>query len=189
MFDQEGMGNIFERMFGGVKPSAIPGAPASVQPKFFTPTRNAAQAPAPKLYSCDEERIKDYIDNQLQTVPFWAAEEQSIKNLKQACNFLGVPTTAFSEKKEFVEAIKSRRNKECSVCLSSFLKDEEVKVTLCGHLYHEDCLQGSARIQARAGFMPKCPMCRVRIDTESKRAQEVTDENKASEESRKRRRV
>lgn len=133
--------------------------------------------------------MQDYIAKELQTVPYWNANELNVKNLKQACNFLGIPTTSFSEKKEFVDAINSRRNKECSVCLTEFTKDEGVKITLCGHAYHEECLQGSARIQAHAGFMPKCPMCRVPINRESKRAREVTDENNASDEKRKRRKV
>ena len=181
--------NVFKGLFGGFKPNHIPGAPAGVQPKFYAPTRDPAQSPPPKLYSTDEERIKNYIDKQLQTIPFWDPQQQSVKNLKQSCNFLGVPTAAFSEKKEFVQAIEERRNKECAVCMMSFEKDESVKVTLCGHLYHDECLHASARMQSTRGWMPKCPVCRVPIDAKSKRAEEVAAQNRASEETRKRRRV
>ena len=193
------MGNaagLFSAMFGDssawdAASRPIPGAPREVQPKFFKPDpppRAPDEAPK-RLFTNDRERVRDYIQKQLQTICYWEAETASVKYLKQACNFLGIPTEGFSEKSEYIEAVKERRNKECSICMEEFKVDEPVKVTHCGHLYHEDCLQGSAVTQSAAGFMPKCAMCRTPIDRVNEHAGKVKRKNEATEEARKSRKV
>ena len=180
---------LFSGLFG--PPDSIPGAPKSVQPKFFKPDpppRAPHQAPQ-RLYNNDRDRVRGYITNQLQTIRYWEAKTASVKYLKQACNFLGIPTDGFSEKSEYIKAVDERRNIECSICMEEFEVDEPVKVTHCGHLYHNDCLQGSAATQAAAGFMPKCAMCRTPIDRVNEHAAEVKRKNEASHEARKSRRV
>lgn len=187
---------LFSAMFGdssvwdaGSRP--IPGAPREVQPKFFKPDpppRAPDEAPK-RLFTNDRERVRDYIEKQLQTIGYWEAETASVKYLKQACNFLGIPTDGFSEKSEYIKAVQERRNRECSICMEDFKVDEPVKVTHCGHLYHAECLQGSAVTQSAAGFMPKCAMCRTPIDRVNEHASKVKRKNEAIEEARKSRKV
>jgi len=184
--------NIFREMFGGFAlPPAIPGAPPEVQPKFFRPDPppRASNQPPQRLYTNDRERVRAYITNQLQTICYWEVETASVKYLKQACNFLGIHTQSFSEKSEYIKAVNERRNNECSICMEHFEVDESVKVTHCGHLYHEECLQGSAATQSAAGFMPKCATCRTPIDRVNEHARKVKRKNEATEEARKSRKV
>ena len=193
-----GAAALFSGMFGdpGVwDPSQrpIPGAPREVQPKFWKPDPppRRPDEPPQRLYNNynDRDRVRAYITNQLQTIGYWEAETASVKYLKQACNFLGIPTESFSEKSEYIKAVNERRNKECSICMEDFKVDEPVKVTHCGHLFHEDCLQGSAVTQSAAGFMPKCAMCRTPIDRVNEHADKVKRKNEATEEARKSRKV
>lgn len=182
-------------MFGNrPEPDVIPGAPRGVQPRFFRPDvpLRAPGEPPQRLYSNDRERVCAYVDNQLQTIRYWEVETASVKYLKQACNFLGIPTDRFSEKREYIEAVQVRRNKECSICMEMFSVDEPVKVTHCGHLYHADCLRNSVVTQiARPffGFTPKCAMCRAPIDRVNEHAGKVKRKNEATEEARKSRKV
>ena len=153
---------LFTAMFGdsfGQRPGPIPGAPPGVQPKFFRPDPppRAAEEPPQRLYTNDRERVRVYIKNQLQAIRYWKVETASVKYLKQACNFLGIPTGEFSEKSEYIKAVNERRNKECSICMEEFKVDESVKVTHCGHLYHEECLQGSRPPSLRQASCQNAP--------------------------------
>lgn len=181
----KGLESLFRALGGNI----IPGAPSGIQPKFYVPDRDAARAPPPTLYTCDEERVKNYINKNLQTIPFWDAKTLQTKQLKQACNFLGIDTKAFTEKTEFVEAIDERRNKECAICISLFEKDEKVKVLLCGHLLHAECLHSFARTISSQNAMPRCPTCRTPLDAENKRARQVAKQNDEGDASRKKRKV
>lgn len=51
--------------------------------------------------------------------------------------------------------IKSKHN--CPICLSIIKKDENVFLTICGHLFHEDCINHDNNLS------DKCPNCRTYI--------------------------
>ena len=51
---------------------------------------------------------------------------------------------------------------ECAICLETFGSDEPVSATLCGHVFHSECLSNSL-ISGSNGS--KCPICRAKQPT------------------------
>ena len=59
-------------------------------------------------------------------------------------------------KKYYIEKLLSE-SYECPICLDNIEKDSNVFLTLCGHLFHHDCLNEAM------SFRQKCPTCRRHI--------------------------
>lgn len=53
--------------------------------------------------------------------------------------------------------LKEIKNEECSICLSS-LDENTVKLDCCTHMYHENCIRDSLKINRL------CPLCRKNVD-------------------------
>lgn len=53
-----------------------------------------------------------------------------------------------------VERIGEGGNKECTICLESFVSNEHVLVTPCKHMFHGDCITPWVKSHG------KCPICR-----------------------------
>jgi len=48
----------------------------------------------------------------------------------------------------------------CSLCLQRFNAMEEITRTLCGHLFHSQCLGSWLQTQTGQQSNPTCPLCR-----------------------------
>ncbi len=59
-------------------------------------------------------------------------------------------------KKYYIEKLLSE-SYECPICLDNIEKESNVFLTLCGHLFHHDCLNEAI------SFHQKCPTCRRHI--------------------------
>lgn len=91
-------------------------------------------------YNNDEERIIAWVKDKLQLYRFRSVQSMSLSELKQMCQFLRINTEHFLEKSEFISAAKIRRGNGCCICTEEFHDNEELRVTLCGHSFHETCL-------------------------------------------------
>lgn len=166
-----------------------PEHPLRQTPQFYRPPRESRQTPV-KMYKNDCERVEHLVDKDLEIVSYSNLEQSSVKTLKDFANFLGVRTDNFCEKKDFIQAIKDRRNEKCPVCMDDFKFDEKLKMTHCGHLYHEHCLQESAVAETSLqGVMPKCAICRSPLNKVNEYAGRVKRKNEAIENARKLRKV
>lgn len=90
--------------------------------------------------------------------------EYIIIDLKKANRFLVEENMFLKEKREipthikhiYVEQlIKDKCN--CSICLEDITKKSKIFLTLCGHLFHNQCMEESLN------FSSKCPYCRTTI--------------------------
>ncbi|XP_028794337.1 uncharacterized protein LOC114749947 isoform X2 [Neltuma alba] len=59
--------------------------------------------------------------------------------------------------KEIENTEKNEKGKSCAVCLEDFVPKQEVMVTPCKHMFHEDCIMPWLRSQGQ------CPICRFVI--------------------------
>jgi len=57
-------------------------------------------------------------------------------------------------------------NYECSICLDSYKNDDNVVVTWCGHIFHQDCI--NRYIGRTPENEQKCPNCRSSYDDKFK---------------------
>jgi len=177
----------FATLFGSCQPLfAERKAPLFPQPKFYQPPDYVTPRP---LYHATEANTDKYVAEQLQSVAFWNAATLTSKQLRQACAALAIPTRAFSEKSEFVDAINERRGTACAVCFADFESDEVLTVTNCGHLFHSECIRDAMVEKARRHVTPSCPTCRVRIDHVGAHKKQVRQQNADDERAMKKRKV
>lgn len=74
-------------------------------------------------------------------------------NLKRQVKEFDIPTHI---KIQYIEYLISK-NHTCSICLANIQKEEQVFLTICGHLFHENC------INHNFNNSDKCPNCRTYI--------------------------
>jgi len=60
-------------------------------------------------------------------------------------------------KKSLKKKIITTIDKECSICLEKFKKNEECYILKCSHCYHKNCIE-TWLIRSK-----NCPMCRLEI--------------------------
>ncbi len=51
-----------------------------------------------------------------------------------------------------------KSNKECSICVNSFIKSEIIYQLPCGHIFHKNCLK------PWLGHSKQCPNCRFDVE-------------------------
>lgn len=56
------------------------------------------------------------------------------------------------------EEVTDTREDSCSICLSSFSKEDEIRTTPCRHQYHRECIDNWC------GSKLSCPICRRPLD-------------------------
>ena len=88
----------------------------------------------------DKERITERVANKLQSYRFRSAKSMSTFELKQICNVLGIDTLQILEKAELIHAVNTLREADCFICKKEFNVDDKLRVTSCGHSFHESCL-------------------------------------------------
>lgn len=74
-------------------------------------------------------------------------------NLKKQVKDFNIPNHV---KIQYIQYLISIKHK-CPICLSIIKKDESSFLTICGHLFHEDCINHNDNIS------DKCPSCRTYI--------------------------
>lgn len=154
---------------------------------LFGGQRTRVPPPKPvRVFNTDEERMVHFVETRVQTVVFWSVHDLSLKDLRRACDAMGIDTSSFLQKEEFKAAIDVRRNDKCPICYDAFAKDENVSVTLCGHWYHQDCLKAHAKacVQRTPGEMAKCALGCGALNKRPERSLEVEDANKAAKRAR-----
>jgi hypothetical protein len=55
----------------------------------------------------------------------------------------------------FIHYSKIHKDTECSICLESFILDEDIKVLNCQHIFHPDCINNWL-----TKCKTTCPVCR-----------------------------
>jgi membrane-anchored protein YejM (alkaline phosphatase superfamily) len=48
-------------------------------------------------------------------------------------------------------------NKNCSICIIDFEKDDMISITSCNHIFHTDCIKEWGK------YKTDCPICRVKL--------------------------
>lgn len=76
---------------------------------------------------------------------------KTIKNLKEK---LEIPNHV---KIHYVKHVLSTDDNKCCICLTKMEEEEELFLTFCGHLYHEDCIMESKKHNSN------CPICRTEV--------------------------
>jgi hypothetical protein len=142
-----------------------------------------------RCYDNQEERTRAQIQKRLQRYSYLDVNKMTIAELKQAVNCLGVDTSEFLEKSEFVEAVSQRRGTGCPLCLSDFKIGEPLYITKCGHSAHFECLvKWFEASSLTEGGDPKCPSCNQNPFKRPSAAVAAEQGNESAERSRKRRR-
>jgi hypothetical protein len=106
---------------------------------------------------------------------YYSREELLIKDL----NFLKIKTNDLEKqlsrnhlsihiKKYYIEKLLEE-DFECPICLSKIEREENIFLTLCGHLFHLDCLNEATNVKR------KCPSCRTRIYITQFKEEELSD--------------
>ena len=54
-------------------------------------------------------------------------------------------------------------NEKCVICYENFLKDENIKMTGCFHLFHFNCIKKWAQSKNDLFEPPDCPICRRKL--------------------------
>ena len=54
-------------------------------------------------------------------------------------------------------------NEKCVICYENFLKDENIKMTTCFHLFHFNCIKKWVQSKNRSIEAPDCPICRRKL--------------------------
>ena len=57
-----------------------------------------------------------------------------------------------------INKLKNNLNINCSICISSLIKDDEIIKTKCNHTFHKDCI-----IKYLKEYSNKCPICRTEV--------------------------
>lgn len=70
---------------------------------------------------------------------------------------------AVSEK----ELVKDEDTKRCAICLEDFAIKEEVMVTPCQHMFHEECIVPWVKSKAQ------CPVCRSHLSEQTNERDEI----------------
>ncbi len=52
----------------------------------------------------------------------------------------------------------------CSICLADFTPMCAIRVLICSHIFHKDCIE--SWIKAKIGVIPRCPMCNAELTRE-----------------------
>ncbi len=52
----------------------------------------------------------------------------------------------------------------CTICLGEFAAHCSIRVLVCSHIFHKDCIE--SWIRAKINLIPKCPMCNVELTAE-----------------------
>jgi hypothetical protein len=55
---------------------------------------------------------------------------------------------------------KNEKKEKCSICLTNMKIDEDIYLTICGHMFHGECFDLSQE------FCDKCPLCRRQLYSE-----------------------
>jgi hypothetical protein len=149
----------------------------------------AASAPNVRVFGSDEERMKHKVQTGMQTIYFWEAKSQTIKELKKACSAFGIDFSSFLEKSDFVSAVSDRVPSACPICFEEFVVGNPVVVTGCAHFGHKSCMQDWAmRNFHDTGGVPKCPVCTSAMLGVPKRIKDVKKSNDRSERKKRKRR-
>ena len=69
--------------------------------------------------------------------------------------------------------IKSYKNINCSICMNTFNKHNEIAITACNHSFHYDCMKNWTESHS---FNKKCPMCRESLTNVHPKAYEQHEE-------------
>lgn len=113
------------------------------------------------VFRTQQERAAAHVSARLGKHFFVPVAEMSLRDLKTTCDFLGIVYGSFLEKTEFVAAVEERRGKACTICGEDFVKDEQLRVTNCGHFGHEKCMaEWFGKSSETTGSAPVCWICR-----------------------------
>ncbi|KAI9083096.1 hypothetical protein K1719_035000 [Acacia pycnantha] len=81
----------------------------------------------------------------------------SSKMLAKKLSFYYRDSKGVNALKEMENKQKNEERKSCAVCLDDFVPKQEVMVTPCKHMFHEDCIMPWLKSQGQ------CPICRFVI--------------------------
>jgi hypothetical protein len=100
-----------------------------------------------------------FIDTSFQDIveeSFW-----SQPTLEKTDNIINISSLKFNSLNEDLK----NDNKECSICLVDFHRNDDISITNCNHIFHNTCITewGKYKISSEE-TKTECPMCRTKID-------------------------
>lgn len=98
-------------------------------------------------------------DEQYESVIEESFEDQP--TLKKTDNIINISSQKF---KALSKKLKSD-NKECSICLNDFEKNDDVSITTCKHIFHNTCITEWGKYKmSDEETKTECPICRTKIE-------------------------
>lgn len=96
-----------------------------------------------------QEQLDSVIEDSFETQP----------TLEKTDNLIDISSQKFDS---LGDKIKND-NKNCSICLNDFEKVDDISVTKCRHVFHNNCIIEWGKYKATDDSKTECPICRTTI--------------------------
>ena len=63
-----------------------------------------------------------------------------------------------SSRYETLDEKIQKENKNCSICIVDFEKEDKISITNCNHIFHTDCITEWGK------YKTECPICREKLE-------------------------
>ena len=106
----------------------------------------------PSIFDYDalyEEQLESVIEESFETQP----------TLEKTDNLINISSQKFDSLKEEIK----NDNKECTICLTEFEKDDDISLTKCNHVFHNNCIIEWGKYKVTDECKSECPICRTQI--------------------------
>ena len=106
----------------------------------------------PSIFDYDalyEEQLESVIEESFENQP----------TLEKTDNLINIPSQKFDSLEEKIK----NDNKECTICLTEFEKDDDISLTKCNHVFHNDCIIEWGKYKVTEESKSECPICRTQI--------------------------
>ena len=110
-----------------------------------------------RLINRNNEEIRLLLQQAIERLNQRQEERRRIQNIEKENEILsGLVDVSFKNvNKNVIEG-----NEKCVICYENFLKDENIKMTGCFHLFHLNCIKKWVQSKHGLDEQPDCPICR-----------------------------
>lgn len=110
-----------------------------------------------EIYNRHIEEISLIIQRAIERLNQRQEERRMIQNAEKENEILsGLVDISFKNVKKNVQ----EENEKCVICYENFIKDENIKMTACFHLFHLNCIKKWVQSKHGLDEQPDCPICR-----------------------------
>jgi len=97
-----------------------------------------------------QEQLDSVIEESFETQP----------TLEKTDNLIDISSQKFDSLDDEIK----NDNKNCSICLNDFEKEDDISVTKCSHVFHNNCIIEWGKYKATDETKTECPICRSIIE-------------------------